>query len=94
VIPGHRVLDVVPRVRWDKGRAAWWLVARLGAGLGARRPAVLYVGDDTTDEAAFAALRRRGVTVGVGGGPSAAQYRLRGVGEVHALLRWLARAIG
>jgi trehalose-phosphatase len=93
VIPGNRVYEFVPRVGWDKGAAARWIVRRLGPALGAR-PAVLYAGDDTTDEAAFRALRGRGVTVRIGGGPSAAEYTVRGVAEVHALLRRLARAIG
>lgn len=93
VIPGRRVYDLVPCVGWDKGMAALWTARRARASLGGR-PAILYAGDDTTDEAAFRRLRRSGMTIRVGGGPTVAEFALRGVAEVHALLGWLARAIG
>ena len=93
VIPGNRVYDFVPRVGWDKGMAARWIARRARAELGGP-PAVLYAGDDTTDEAAFRRLRRSGVTIRVGGGPTAAEFALHSVADVHALLGWLARALG
>ncbi|MBI3635362.1 MAG: trehalose-phosphatase [Candidatus Rokubacteria bacterium] len=92
IIPGHMVLDIVPNVRWDKGRAVQWIAHRLARTLPDGRALVFCAGDDVTDEAAFAALRDRGVTVRVRGGPTAAEYAVRGVRDVHALLRWLARA--
>lgn len=91
VIPGNRVFDFVPRVGWDKGAAARWIADRMAPTLPSGRAFVLYVGDDTTDEAAFAALRGRAVTVRVGAGRSAADYRVAGVREVQALLRWIVR---
>ena len=93
VIPGNRVYDFVPRVGWDKGMAARFIARRARAELGGP-PAVLYAGDDTTDEAAFRRLRRSGVTIRVGGGSTAAEFALRSVADVHALLGWLARALG
>jgi trehalose 6-phosphate phosphatase len=93
VIPGNRVYDFVPRVGWDKGRAARRIARRAAAELGGTA-AILYVGDDTTDEAAFRRLRRSGVTIHIGPGPTAAEFALRGVDEVHMLLGWLARALG
>jgi trehalose-phosphatase len=92
VIPGNRVYDFIPRVGWDKGTAARWIARRARAELGGRT-AVLYAGDDTTDEAAFRRLRRSGVTIRVGGGATAAEFALRSVADVHALLGWLARAL-
>jgi len=92
VIAGHRVFDFVPRVGWDKGRAVRWIARRLGPTLPGR-VTLLYVGDDTTDEAAFAALRGRAVTVRVGAAPTAADHVVRGVREVHGLLRWIAGAL-
>ena len=92
VIAGHRVFDFVPRVGWDKGRAVRWISRRLAPRLRGRLT-VLYVGDDTTDEAAFAALRGRAVTVRVGAAPTAADHVVRGVREVHSLLRWLVLAL-
>jgi trehalose 6-phosphate phosphatase len=85
LVPGKRVLNVLPRRFPDKGDALRALLARLGLG------AALYLGDDVTDEDAFA--RDIGVpctTVRVGGaGPSRARYRLEGQGAVDTLLEVL-----
>lgn len=94
VIRGRAVFDFVPRVRWSKGEAARWIIRRVGPSLRPGEPIIFYAGDDTADEAAFAALRGRGVTVRVGGGASGAEYAVSGVREVHALLRWMDRALG
>lgn len=53
VTAGKKVLEVRPRVEWDKGRAVLFLLEQL------KPPAdapVLYLGDDSTDEDAFRAL--------------------------------------
>ncbi|MBI2155497.1 MAG: trehalose-phosphatase [Candidatus Rokubacteria bacterium] len=92
VVAGHRVYDFVPRVGWTKGHAARWIVARATPGRPGRA-AVVYAGDDTTDEAAFVALKGRAVTVRVGPGPTAADHRVRGVRDVHAMLRWIVAAL-
>lgn len=54
---------------------------------------VLYIGDDTTDEDAFAALAThpRAITVKVGRGATRAQHRLNDVGQVADLLDRLLR---
>lgn len=54
---GKKVLEVRPAVDWHKGRAVAFLLDHLQP-----HPTtpVLYIGDDTTDEDAFAALRDRG----------------------------------
>ena len=58
----------------------------------AGRRAVM-IGDDTTDEDAFAAANRLGgLTVKVGPGDTAAQHRLKDVLAVHAYLKELAGA--
>ena len=90
LVPGHEVFDFVPRVGWNKGRAARWIARRMARTLPARRRVVLYVGDDRTDESAFVALRGRAVTICVGARPTAAEYRVAGVREVQALLRRMA----
>ncbi|HYJ79723.1 MAG TPA: trehalose-phosphatase [Longimicrobiaceae bacterium] len=95
VTEGKMVLEVRPRVEWDKGKAVLFLLDQL------RPPAgtpVLYLGDDRTDEDAFRALRQRG-----GGGEgvlvaeeppadTAASSRLRGPEEVGVLFAELADA--
>ena len=93
LVPGHEVFDFVPRVGWNKGRAARWIARRMARTLPTRRRVVLYAGDDTTDESAFEALRGRAVTICVGTKPTAAEYRVAGVREVQALLRRMASAM-
>jgi len=95
LISGREVFDFVPRVRWSKGEAARWIARRAGRTLLRRgRPVVVYAGDDATDEAAFAALKGRALTVRVGDGPSVAEYRVRDVRAMQAVLRRLAVALG
>jgi trehalose 6-phosphate phosphatase len=53
---GKRVVEVRPRVDWDKGKAVLFLLEQIRPPAGAP---VLYLGDDTTDEDAFLALARR-----------------------------------
>jgi trehalose-phosphatase len=93
LVPGREVFDFVPRVGWNKGRAARWIARRMARTLPTRRPVVIYAGDDTTDESAFVALRGRAVTICVGVRPTAAEYRVAGVREVQALLRRMASAM-
>jgi trehalose 6-phosphate phosphatase len=92
VVPGQRAYDFVPRVGWDKGSAVRWIARRVRPGRG--RSVVLYVGDDVTDERAFAALAGRGLTVRVGGARTEADYAVRGVGEVAELLELAVRLVG
>ena len=58
---GKAVLELRPDVEWDKGHAVRWLLERVAPdGIG------IYLGDDLTDETAFAALRGRGIGIAVG----------------------------
>jgi trehalose 6-phosphate phosphatase len=83
VLEGEKVWEVVPAEIQGKGAAVSKLVKRLPAGTLA-----VYVGDDTTDEAAFAALESQ-ITVRVGNARSTgARFYLRNPGEV---LRFLTR---
>jgi trehalose 6-phosphate phosphatase len=94
VIDGRKVFDFVPRVGWTKGEAARWIVRHERRALPrGKKAVVLYAGDDSTDEAAFEALRDRGVTVRIGARRGAAEYWLDGVAQMHRLLRWLVRKV-
>jgi trehalose 6-phosphate phosphatase len=86
VIPGKRVVNLVPRGAGDKGTA----LARLVRLTRARR--VLFVGDDVTDEAAFAAtLPVPLVSVRVGRtARTAARHSLSRRADVDLLLERLA----
>jgi trehalose 6-phosphate phosphatase len=84
---GKMVVEVRPAVDWHKGRAVRWLADRLGGGV------AIFLGDDQTDEDAFAALPD-GVTVLVGPDrPTAARYRVESPDEVARFLRWVAGAL-
>jgi trehalose 6-phosphate phosphatase len=83
--PGKAVLDLAV-VRMDKGAALNVLRERL------KIDAVLFAGDDVTDEAAFARLRAGDVGVKVGGGDSAAEHRVPGPPEIGVLLEQLLAA--
>jgi alpha,alpha-trehalase len=87
---GKRVTELRPAIDWDKGRAVRYLLDQLhGADV---RP--LYVGDDRTDEDAFAALGPEAVTVMVAPATDAdrttrARFRVEDPGEVRVLLERL-----
>ncbi|MBZ5514243.1 MAG: trehalose-phosphatase, partial [Acidobacteriia bacterium] len=84
LLRGKKVWEILPAEVSGKGEAARNVLARLG---GSALP--VYVGDDTTDEAAFEALRG-GITVRVGPARrTKARYRLRNPQEVGRLLERL-----
>lgn len=92
---GKKVFQVQPRTDWDKGRAVRWLLEHtpMGAGRsGAGAPCPLYVGDDLTDEDAFAALGEDGIGIVVRDGDraTAASYALDDPDAVRRFLDGLA----
>ncbi len=89
VIKGKKVLELVPDILWDKGKAALLILQRLKG-----KCLPIYVGDDQTDETAFKALRRRGITIRVGKSKKTfAAYHLKGHREISSLLEQIL-AIG
>lgn len=88
---GKKILEVRPPVYWDKGRAVLWLLARRQLIPGAKKVFPVYLGDDITDEDAFRALKRKGLTVFVGkSASSGADYYLKDTKEVIKFLRLIA----
>ena len=91
--PGKKVLELKPNLDWHKGKAVLWLLEELNL----NKPDILplYIGDDLTDEDAFAALKGKGVSILVGEHDEAtfADYRLESVEEVRALLQALTRQL-
>ncbi|MHA6621688.1 trehalose-phosphatase [Pseudonocardia sp. DLS-67] len=83
--PGKAVLDLSV-ARMDKGAALDLLRERVAA------DAVLFAGDDVTDETAFARLRPGDVGVKVGPGDTAAPHRVDAPPDIAALLQQLVRA--
>lgn len=79
---GKKVIELGV-VATDKGRALETIRHRVGAS------AALFVGDDKTDEDAFATLRGPDVGIKVGPGETAARHRLKDTREVARLLAQL-----
>jgi len=92
-IDGKKVYELLPNIDWDKGKAALWLLERLGLERQNARP--IYIGDDRTDEDAFRALEQRGVGILVSEEPrlTAASYSLRDPTEVERFLREFAATL-
>ncbi|OGW32422.1 MAG: trehalose-phosphatase [Nitrospirae bacterium GWF2_44_13] len=83
VIKGKQVLELAPDASWNKGSAALWILNNLK---GKYLP--VYVGDDWTDETAFRALNKRGITIRVGkSAKTAANYYLKSQREISAFLK-------
>ena len=82
VTHGKQVVELAV-VETSKGIALQRLRAMLAA------DAVLYVGDDVTDETAFAVLGPTDVGVKVGPGETLATYRIDGPEDVRSLLQLL-----
>jgi alpha,alpha-trehalase len=91
---GKKVFEVRPAMEWDKGRAVLWLLRALD--LDSADVIPLYIGDDVTDEDAFAALHQRGIGVLVAEipRPTAAHYSVQDIIEVRELLRRIAACQG
>jgi trehalose 6-phosphate phosphatase len=96
VTSGKMVYELQPKIDWNKGRAVLYLTGVLG--LNSEDVVPLYLGDDTTDEDAFRALRGRGIGIIVGrpddpevaDRATAAQFVLASTEEVERFLARLA----
>jgi len=88
---GKKVLEVRPQLEWDKGKAVLWLLQALN--LDSRDVMPLYIGDDVTDEDAFAVLEDRGLGILVTNEPrdTYASMYLRDTEEVGKFLRLLVK---
>ncbi|HEV8700866.1 MAG TPA: trehalose-phosphatase [Candidatus Polarisedimenticolia bacterium] len=79
---GRKVWELLPRVKWHKGAASLYLMRHLG------NPFPIALGDDTTDEDIFSALKGRGLSIRVGRLKSSrADYYLIDQGQVARFLR-------
>lgn len=86
---GKQVIELLPDIDWDKGRAVSWLLSELG--LEGADVLPIYIGDDETDEDAFRIVRGRGLGILVSerAQASVAEYRVDDTASVAALLRHL-----
>ncbi len=88
ITSGKKVFEIRPLDAWNKGDAVTWIAEQRGEG---RIP--VYIGDDTTDEDAYRALKNKGISVSIGINP-VADYYLKSQQEVAVLLKELADSLG
>ncbi len=87
---GKMVFEAAPSVKWDKGKAVLWLLARGRFAAGGNRIVPVYIGDDKTDEDAFFAIKNKGLSIFVGNRDiSSADYYLKNPREVAVFLGML-----
>jgi trehalose-phosphatase len=91
---GKMIFEIQPRLNWNKGSAVLWLLRTLE--LDGPEVVPVYIGDDITDEDAFAVIKTRGIGFFVNardetdpGRATAADYLVEGPAEVGLLLRFL-----
>lgn len=89
VLRAHRAWDVIPRTGFHKGTAAAWMREAFG-----HDRLAIYIGDDRSDEDAFAELSD-GLTIRVGEpADSIARYWLPDLKAVAAFISWVRNARG
>ncbi len=90
---GKKIIELKPNLDWHKGKAVLWLMNELDL----NKPDIvpLYIGDDITDEDAFATLQGEGIGILVGehDDKTAATYRLENVDEVQLFLESLMQVV-
>ncbi len=87
LMEGKKVLEIIPDIDWDKGKALRHIVQTLGR---EEDSLVVYLGDDTTDEDAFRVVRTQGLPILVRGKtlkPSSAYFYLDSPEEVKVFLK-------
>lgn len=91
MLPGACVIELLPGVAWNKGRALEWIRERVE---GLHGPTFsVYVGDDVTDEDAFRAVGPHGVTIAASDRAAGAQFRVDGPASVRRLLQLIDGAL-
>ena len=91
---GKKIYEFRPNLDWGKGKAVRRMLRLVDEGKAGRLP--IYIGDDITDEDAFAEIRQDGLGILVRGEESRqslAAYALDGPEEVRRFLDWLAERV-
>ncbi|HLT06930.1 MAG TPA: trehalose-phosphatase [Cyclobacteriaceae bacterium] len=86
---GKKILELKPAIDWHKGKASLWLFDALE--LQKEGALSIFIGDDITDEDAFASLQEDGIGILVGshGEETAATFTLKDTEEVQLFLEQL-----
>lgn len=92
---GKKVFEIRPPIDWDKGKAVLWLLKAHEEDMKKHKTVAVYIGDDLTDEDAFEALEKIGITIHVGKPQlTAAEYFLESPQEVTRFLEYLVDSKG
>lgn len=85
---GKKVFELRPNIRWNKGTMVRWLLKEISV---RDRVFPIYIGDDVTDEDAFSALGKKGMSVLVAERkrPTKARFRLRSPREVMSFIKFI-----
>lgn len=91
---GKKIFELRPAVDWDKGRAIRSMLEQFHVDCSRVTP--LYIGDDETDEDAFAEIADHGIPILVSREPrpTAARYLLADTAEVTLFLEGMADRLG
>ena len=86
---GKKVFELRPKIDWHKGKAVEWILSCLG--YHPDKHLAIYIGDDFTDEDAFAALKGKGFGILVADTPrnSKAAYMIKNTQDVKKVLNFL-----
>lgn len=86
---GKKVFEVRPNISWNKGSIVKEILKKIEI----KKCLPIYIGDDITDEDAFMALGKKGISILVArdGRRTAAQYRLDSPGAVARFLEFAIR---
>jgi trehalose-phosphatase len=68
LLTGSKAVELLPSTTWNKGRAVDWIRTSVARRV-AKPVSVVYLGDDRTDEDAFASLRETDMAIGIGPRP-------------------------
>ena len=84
VTKGKKVFEVRPNLRWDKGKAVLWVIKKQ------KKVLPICIGDDITDEDAFRAIGKKGISILVSKKKKKtfAQHRIESSQDVINLLKW------
>lgn len=86
-LKGKMVIDVIPKVNWNKGLFARLIINKISART-KTNPAVIFIGDDSTDKTVFRALKND-ITISVGKHGSFAKYYLKNTAQTADFLKHL-----
>ena len=81
ITSGKKVFELRPLGMWNKGDAVSWITEQSGP-----KAIAIYIGDDTTDEDAFEAIKDTGISISIGEN-SKADYYLKSQKEIKDFLK-------